>query len=195
MGLFRINSISYSIADEGSLAGKPFIFVRFAGCNLACSWCDVDLREHEQLSRRDLLARFKKFNCRAILWTGGEPMAQLKSDDFIVFRQFGYYQAIETNGTFPFSEEVFFRPDYIVVSPKPPLYDVNWKIPYDEVRIPLRTGDRVDASFRKNAIIYFSPVFNGKRVDLDNLHYAVEAVKRLTNVRLALPIKKLIRFE
>jgi 7-carboxy-7-deazaguanine synthase len=73
-----INEIFYSLQGEGFLAGFPSVFVRFAGCPLRCRWCDTkyawDKRAGEDYSVANIVETIKKWRCKFIVITGGEPM-------------------------------------------------------------------------------------------------------------------------
>jgi 7-carboxy-7-deazaguanine synthase len=74
----RIAEIFHSIQGEGLLAGVPSIFIRTAGCNLRCDWCDTPYAswkpEGPEMSVSEILKRISEWNCNHIVLTGGEPM-------------------------------------------------------------------------------------------------------------------------
>ncbi len=117
MRSYRVNEIFYSIQGEGAFAGTPAVFVRFSGCNLACSWCDTDHAHAEEMTRDDLedtvRALLSGHDGAIIVLTGGEPALQLR-DDEPLFHGFGCRVCIETNGTLPVPGWV----DWVTVSPK-----------------------------------------------------------------------------
>ena len=73
-----INEIFYSIQGEGKLAGTPSAFVRTAGCNLRCAWCDSPRTswepQGESLTVDQILERLAGYPARHVVLTGGEPM-------------------------------------------------------------------------------------------------------------------------
>src|SRR3989338_8409922 len=77
-----LNEVFYSIQGEGLNAGVPAIFVRFGNCNLKCSWCDTkytwhpDFRDNYEENLPELFKNIKKYQCKHIVITGGEPMLQ-----------------------------------------------------------------------------------------------------------------------
>jgi len=100
--LLKVNEIFYSIQGESSFLGIPFVFVRLTGCNLRCSYCDTKYayEEGEELTVEQILKQVKKFKCRYVEITGGEPLLQ---DDtpFLVDSLIdeGFNVLVETNGT------------------------------------------------------------------------------------------------
>ena len=74
----KINEIYYSIQGESSYMGKPCIFIRLTYCNLRCSYCDSEYTFHEgnDMSIDEILDEIKKYPCKLIEVTGGEPLFQ-----------------------------------------------------------------------------------------------------------------------
>jgi 7-carboxy-7-deazaguanine synthase len=74
----KISEIFYSIQGESSFAGRPFAFIRLAGCNLRCAYCDTPYAffEGTELSVPEIISRIEPFPTRFVLVTGGEPMLQ-----------------------------------------------------------------------------------------------------------------------
>ena len=98
----KVNEIFYSIQGESSYAGRPCVFVRLAGCNLRCSYCDTQFayEEGEELAIADIVNRVGFHRCRLVEVTGGEPLIQ-EETPVLVHRllQEGYEVLMETNGT------------------------------------------------------------------------------------------------
>jgi 7-carboxy-7-deazaguanine synthase len=98
-----------SVQGESSFAGLPCIFVRLAGCNLRCAWCDSEytfgggrpFTEHEIVAQIEALAP-----CRLVEFTGGEPMLQARELIPLMRRLLdsGYTLMIETSGERPLEE-------------------------------------------------------------------------------------------
>jgi organic radical activating enzyme len=113
-----VNEIFYSIQGEGATAGVPAVFVRLAGCNLRCKWCDTKYAWSSGLSfspeglARDLLSYSEKFSMGAhLVITGGEPLLQQEG----IFEMLNELRKmasplpvveIETNGTIKPSREI-----------------------------------------------------------------------------------------
>lgn len=104
--LFSVNEIYDSIEGEGVQAGKLTTFIRFAGCNLACKWCDSKYalgvnKETKLMSISQIMQHVHHLN---ITLTGGEPLFR---DGIIQFIQYLLYEGfnvnLETNGSLPVS--------------------------------------------------------------------------------------------
>lgn len=76
--VLSINEIFYSIQGESTYAGKPCVFVRLAGCDLRCSWCDTTYAFHEgqKMSVDDVLQQVDRYGSPLVEVTGGEPLLQ-----------------------------------------------------------------------------------------------------------------------
>lgn len=100
--MLKVNEIFYSIQGESSFSGIPFVFIRLTGCNLRCSYCDTKYayEDGEEFTAKQILKEVKKFKCRYVEITGGEPLLQ---DDtpFLVDSLIdkGFTVLVETNGT------------------------------------------------------------------------------------------------
>lgn len=101
MTKLKINEVFESLQGEGSQAGMKVVFVRLAGCNLTCSFCDT---KHEkvnyELTANELLKKINSFDCNEIVLTGGEPTTQeVALIEFCKLASPFKRISIETNGT------------------------------------------------------------------------------------------------
>ena len=134
---YAVKELFYTLQGEGAQAGRPAVFLRFAGCNLwsgrerdraaaVCTFCDTDFvgTDGEGGGRYEAAGIAAR---AAALWpgpagtgrpyvvcTGGEPALQLDPPLIDAFHSAGFEVAIETNGTLPLPPGI----DWICVSPK-----------------------------------------------------------------------------
>ena len=78
ISLLKINEIYFSIQGESSKAGLPCIFVRLTYCNLRCAYCDTEYAFYEgkDISIEQVIDEVKKYDCKLVEVTGGEPLVQ-----------------------------------------------------------------------------------------------------------------------
>lgn len=100
--MLQLAEIFYSIQGEGAFSGTPAVFVRLAGCNLACDFCDTDYSLKFFAAVQDVAARVRELggDCPMVILTGGEPLAQRETPALIdALRAAGKRVHIESNGT------------------------------------------------------------------------------------------------
>ncbi|GAB6098819.1 putative 7-carboxy-7-deazaguanine synthase QueE [Halanaerocella petrolearia] len=96
-----------SISGEGISAGEIVNFVRLAGCNLRCDYCDTTYSyqssEHNLMSPDQIVNKVNQFNSRQIICTGGEPLEEDKPKRYLplYLAKQGFKVRIETNGSWP----------------------------------------------------------------------------------------------
>lgn len=73
----RVNEIFYSIQGEGRYTGTPAIFIRLAGCNLRCDFCDTEHQPYQDLTEEEIMRQIADFPTSHVVITGGEPMLQI----------------------------------------------------------------------------------------------------------------------
>ena len=166
----NVNEIFYSLQGEGSRAGTPNVFIRLSKCNLNCWFCDTEFESGEICSLEQLAGEISQFPCKNIIWTGGEPALQLTEEIVGFFKDRGYYQAVETNGTKPLPANL----DFVTCSPKqvtPAQLRRNFPDGVSEIKCIFDEGPEYAICELPPAKYYFlSPVFLGKekeRMDLD----------------------------
>ncbi|NOZ94459.1 MAG: 7-carboxy-7-deazaguanine synthase QueE [Acidobacteria bacterium] len=108
-----------SLQGEGILAGVPSFFIRTAGCNLRCAWCDTPYASWEPEGARrpfpGLVAEAAGSGVRHVVLTGGEPLLQRELGALChALRERGLHLTVETAGTLAPELEC----DLLSVSPK-----------------------------------------------------------------------------
>ncbi len=114
--LMKINEIFYSLQGEGHYTGTPAVFVRFAGCNLKCSFCDTDFTSFTEMTEDDIVRETGQYPANHIVITGGEPTLQITASLVSKLHEAGKYVQIETNGTNVLPEGCNI--DWVTCSPK-----------------------------------------------------------------------------
>ncbi len=98
-----VNEIFFSIQGESVNAGRPCVFVRLAGCNLRCTYCDTKYayEQDEKYELNEIVKQVDAFNGDLVEITGGEPLFQEETPALIhVLLEKGYEVMMETNGSF-----------------------------------------------------------------------------------------------
>ncbi len=99
----RVSEIFLSIQGESTHAGRLCVFVRLAGCNLSCVYCDTEYAAKgagSELSVSEILARALSFGVKLVEVTGGEPLVQPACARLITaLADAGFEVLVETNGT------------------------------------------------------------------------------------------------
>jgi organic radical activating enzyme len=119
---YHISDTFYSIQGEGVWTGTPMFFIRLAGCNVNCAWCDTDYNIHCQKTEQELVQEAKQYKTKRVVITGGEPMLQMVEALVTELHKEGFKVHLETNGTVPVPADCF---DWVAVSPKSPLHKLS----------------------------------------------------------------------
>lgn len=114
-GLIPIVEIFYSLQGEGGRVGQATVFVRTAGCSLACSFCDTDFRVRREMTIASIVEEAVGYNCSWVCLTGGEPTLYQLQPLCDALHDAGLCIQVETNGQHPRPD---WRLDHITVSPK-----------------------------------------------------------------------------
>lgn len=209
-----INDIYHSIQGEGSYAGTPMVFIRLAGCNLRCPWCDQpdtvmegykDRQSKEwELSYKhmeveEIINVIRKFTTFRVCLTGGEPLvhklgeltARLQSLDLLIH--------IETNGTL-FNNWVA-RAFHVTCSPKREThYFVHPQLRPFVREYKIIVDDLFDDSelqqvmgLSSDANLYLQPAGHHHRVETSTTEKAIALVQKYpTRLKLSVQLHKLI---
>lgn len=108
----------YTIQGEGAFQGQAAYFIRLAGCDVGCVWCDVkeswEEADHPLVSTDKIVADAARYPSKIAVITGGEPT--LHQLDYLCRRlhETGFRIHIETSGAHPLSGSI----DWICLSPK-----------------------------------------------------------------------------
>jgi len=116
----------YSLQGEGYHQGKAAFFIRLAGCDVGCVWCDVkeswDANKHPHLSIDEIINAALAHPSKIAIVTGGEPLLHALDPLTTALKTAGFQTHIETSGSSPLSGQW----DWICLSPK------KFKFPLEE---------------------------------------------------------------
>lgn len=205
----KISEIFKSIQGEGIQSGLPTIFIRTAGCNLRCLWCDTKYayNDGKEMTIAEIIEQCKKLFIKRVCLTGGEPLFQREKSQELINSLIGrgYDVLVETNG----AVSIKGLPSRAVISLdiKCPTSGMSEKMIYANINY-LRKKDQVkfvieniiDYTFAKKIIkehklesktkVLFQPVFK-----IDN-SFVQEIAKRVLRdgleVRVGLQLHKII---
>ena len=117
----------YTLQGEGFHQGKAAYFIRLAGCDVGCVWCDVkdswDVSKHPLYATKDLVAFVRQTPARIVVITGGEPLMHNLTKLTAELQESGLQTHIETSGAYPLTGSW----NWICLSPK------KFKAPLPEV--------------------------------------------------------------
>ena len=195
MAKYDLVEIFESLQGEGRNMGRPCVFVRFAGCNLACPWCDTDVSCRFSATLDELLKEISGFRAKSVVLTGGEPtLVDAMPELVAALKERGYWIAVETNGTND-AEWLQFV-DYVACSPKSEFPDTVALPRADEVRVVASSEDVVgfcrDIRGRIAATDYYvSPCERGGEIDFAT---AKSVLSQLDGWSLSVQLHKILGF-
>jgi 7-carboxy-7-deazaguanine synthase len=188
--LLGIVEIFATLQGEGAHAGRAAVFVRLAGCNLRCTFCDTNFALRRMLSITAILsevARLDPSGAAMVVLTGGEPLAQSATAELIAALTAAERRVhIESNGSIPLDlpESV-----WLTLSPKE---RVHPRMAARANEVKCIVDRRVPLEWREvfaQRPIYLQPESNRPK----NIQLAVEAILREpAEFRLSLQTHKFI---
>lgn len=207
MKLYKMVEMFTSIKGEGVNTGIPMMFVRFAGCNLRCNFCDTPDETKFEITEDELIRQiFQLEDPRTVVFTGGEPALQLQASLVATLKAKGLTTVLETNGVEYC--DAFDLIDYVTISPKknaaiaPQWYTYEQRLgrPISEIRYIVADEKGPDLLPLNATHKCISPMFEGGRgmlvgrVNHHCLKWAIELVQqnRHLGYRLSVQVHKLI---
>lgn len=215
MNQFKVVEKFVSINGEGTRAGQLATFVRFAGCNLNCNYCDTRYANgkdvnFELMTSSEIYEYIKSTKVKNVTLTGGEPLMQPDIIELLqVLREDVELSVeIETNGSIPLnkfrniiSNRPKFTMDYKLASSnmeeKMFLENFDYLSKQDTVKFVVGSIKDLERAkeiielyeLTKKANVYLSPVFGSIEVN-----EIVEFMKdnNMNNVNLQLQLHKII---
>ena len=158
--MLKVNEIYHSIQGESSKSGLPCVFVRLTYCNLRCTYCDTEYAFYDGKDKSidEIINEVKKYNCKLVEVTGGEPLVQKECLELMKeLCDEGFDVMLETGGSLPIKEideRVLIIMDLKCPSSKMEkknLYEnIDYLKPKDELKFVI--GNREDYDWSKEII-------------------------------------------
>ncbi len=198
----KIAEIFPSFQGEGLRQGEPTLFIRLAGCNLDCSFCDTrQARDKGQTMTvekilEEIQALQKTFPASWVCLTGGEPFLQNLSEITKSLKNENFKIQVETNGTVFYPLSI----DWYTVSPKPKDYffQPEYKKLAQEVKLVvskelnLDVVQRIRQGFPAKTPLILQPQSNEKWSLEKALKMLKQALKvNMSNIRLSVQLHKI----
>lgn len=184
----------YTLQGEGHNTGRATYFIRLAGCNVRCSWCDAkntwNEAKYPQVDIKDIVAEAAKHPAKTVVITGGEPFLHDLTPLCKELHKQNFEILIETSGSAPYSGEF----DWICVSPKrklPPTEEMCKKA--SELKVVISTeddfqwADQHSKMTSPGCILYLQPEWDKSQTILPKI---VEYIKEHPQWRISLQTHK-----
>ena len=173
----------YSLQGEGYNTGIAAFFIRLAGCDVGCSWCDSknswNIQQYPLLSIDEIVSSVIECGAKNVVITGGEPLlhsldnlcSELRKNDVKIF--------LETSGSSPFSGEF----DWICLSPKhnkaplPEIFQMasELKMVIVDALQDFKWAEECRTFVKKECKLYLQPEWNNRNMVLPDI---IEYIKR-----------------
>ena len=201
--MYDLVEIFESLQGEGRNMGRPCVFIRFAGCNLKCPWCDTEVAKRFSASTQEILDELRQYRAKSVILTGGEPTILEGMPELVAaLKAKGYWIGVETNGTRDADWLAFV--DYVACSPKMEFADLysngrgtaSTLRTADEVRV-VASDERVVAFCREirrtiaATDYYVSPCDHDGKIDFAT---AKSVLSQLDGWSLSVQLHKLLGF-
>ena len=202
----EISEIFYSLQGESSYAGLPCVFVRLAGCNLRCTYCDTKYAYEPEfsLSIDEILKEVEKYHpVKLVEITGGEPLLQTESVELMkLLLNKKYKVLLETNNSILLKgipKEVIKIVDF-----KTPLSGMYNKILWDNIKyfndhdeLKFVIADRQDFDWsieivEKYDLLNYQILFSPVHEKLDKKVLAEWILETKLPIRLNIQLHKLL---
>ena len=191
--MYKVNEIFYSLQGEGARAGSANVFVRFAGCDLACSFCDTEFESYTEMTAQQIADKAVLLmpSPRAVILTGGEPSLQYDRELHDRLKELGLYIAMETNG----GTKPKAALDWVSCSPKVAEHVVAANFPngVQELRYVIRPGQPIPRPKAEAEHLYLSPRADGDSLSRESLEWCMGLVRQDPRWKLSVQQHKLWR--
>jgi organic radical activating enzyme len=200
----KIVEVFPSLQGEGLRQGEPTIFVRFAGCNLRCSFCDTKYawKDGRDYSASQVVHKIKKIRARWpaswVCLTGGEPLLQDLRRLVSLLKREKIKVQVETNATLYYP----LAADWISISPKPKafFFSPQYRRIAKEVKLVVtrdldfRIVERMRGEFPAKTPVLLQLQSNSRTSQKRAMKILKQTMKPgLCNIRLAVQLHKILR--
>ncbi|HHG86347.1 MAG TPA: radical SAM protein [Bacteroidetes bacterium] len=184
----------YTLQGEGHWAGTPAYFIRYAGCDVGCIWCDVKeswtVKKKQYLPLEKLVEEVVNSGTQRVVITGGEPTMYDLNPLTNRLKEKGLYTHIETSGTHPFSGDF----DWITLSPKKfkPTREIYYELAQELKVIVYNKHDLIWAQEEaakcdpQKTLFYLQPEWSRR----EDVHRTIEFIKAHPEWKLSLQTHK-----
>jgi len=176
---YKVVEIFSSMNGEGPLAGELAVFIRFAGCNLQCAYCDTrwaneDHVSYQEMTGEELYRYVKATGLKNVTLTGGEPLIQPGISELLqlLCADPGLSIEIETNGSIGLKQ-------FCKLKPNRPRFTMDYKLGSGDMESKMAL-DNFEILTPKDAVKFVV----GNITDLERAReiIAVYHLTKLTNV-------------
>jgi len=178
---FKVVEKFTSVNGEGPLSGQLVVFIRFAGCNLNCSYCDTTWANSSDVSydfmtSLDIYKYIKSTEIRNVTLTGGEPLLQEGIIELLemLSKDKRLHVEIETNGSVPLNE--------FEIMENPPSFNMDYKLPSSNMEDKMNLNNFACLNY-KDTVKFVC----GSNEDLQKCKFVIDkyALSHITNVYIS----------
>ena len=183
--MLSLSEIFCSLQGESTFVGLPCVFVRLAGCNLDCCYCDTGYARQdangEKISIQEIVDRVSGYKVPLVELTGGEPLLQKETSELVRhLLEMDYTVLVETNGSLDIS--LLDRRAHLIVDIKTPgsgmagsfqMANLAFLQPHHQIKFVLVNEadffwslDFINNHLKKCKEILFSPVVASFKPDI-----------------------------
>lgn len=197
--IYPVVEMFSTLQGEGKFTGHPAFFIRLAGCDVGCHWCDIkeswDSNMHPVMSVNEIVDAAVDAGISIAVITGGEPLLHNLNELTRKLRLKGIRTHLETSGTNQLSGEW----DWICFSPKKfkaPVSDIYNQA--NELKIivynqhDLKWGDEIKSKISHCVPAYFQPEWSVEKIILPDI---IEYIKKHSGWALSIQSHKYINIK
>ncbi len=196
---FPVMEHFHTLQGEGRYSGQSAYFIRLAGCDVGCTWCDVkeswDESVHPKIDIKEMVGYIEQSKSKIAVITGGEPTLYVLNSITNAIKAKDVRTHIETSGTNPLTGDW----DWITFSPKRFKKPLEEYFEYaNELKIiiahknDLRWAQEFEKKMNKNCLLYIQPEWEA-RVEMEP--FCIEFVKANPQWILSIQTHKFLKID